>query len=194
VRSRPKDRKQVISALSPRLIGRHAFHAILREFLEAEYSVQWRIMKFEEFGVPQKRGRLILLASWLFRWLHAANHSPGQPIPPFPSPTHGGPRLPPYTTMSDAIQNINPSDSLHKPSPFPGGVRYTSITSFHEPFPGTILASSATGVFPDGTRAFTKREYARLQTFSDSHVFGSLFGDTQGTLQRQSLYLYCGMS
>ena len=39
---------------------------MLRDFLEADYSLHYRVVKAEEYGVPQTRQRLILIASWYF--------------------------------------------------------------------------------------------------------------------------------
>jgi site-specific DNA-cytosine methylase len=109
--------------------------------------------------------------------------SPGQSLPQFPRHTHGKPPLPPYVSLADAIDNIRPNDRLHDVRactfPFP---RYTTIEPYL-PFPGTIMAANAEHVFPDGTRRFTLRELARIQTFSDAH----LFGETR--IQRQSISL-----
>jgi site-specific DNA-cytosine methylase len=41
------------------------------------------------------------------------------------------------------------------------------------------MTSNSTHVFPDGTRPFTKRELARIQTFSDAHIFGDTGVDKQ---------------
>ena len=37
---------------------------MLRDFLEVGYSIHYRVLRAEEYGVPQVRQRLILLASW----------------------------------------------------------------------------------------------------------------------------------
>ena len=43
---------------------RNFFNAMLRDFLEVGYSIHYRVLRAEEYGVPQVRQRLILLASW----------------------------------------------------------------------------------------------------------------------------------
>lgn len=70
---------------------------IIRE-IEAEmgnlgYHVEWRILKAEEYGVPQERRRIVFIANRI-----------GAPIL-FPEPTHG-PGLKPYVTIWDAIGDL----------------------------------------------------------------------------------------
>lgn len=106
--------------------------------------------------------------------------SPGQSLPQFPPHTHGKLPLPPYVSLADAIDDIRPNDRLHDVRgctfPFP---RYSTIEPYL-PFPGTIMASGTEHVFPDGSRRFTLRELARIQTFSDAHLFGPTY------IQKQS--------
>ena len=40
------------------------FQAMLRQILEAEYSVKWKVLRAQEYGVPQCRDRVIFLLSW----------------------------------------------------------------------------------------------------------------------------------
>jgi site-specific DNA-cytosine methylase len=55
------------------------------------------------------------------------------------------------------------------------------------PFPGTIMASgNSDKVFPDGSRCFTRRELARCQTLSDSHILGKI-----GVERASMLILMC---
>ena len=99
-------------------------------------------------------------------------YSPGQTLPPFPAPAHGLPGLPPLVSLHQSLQNISPNDRLHVITPLP--TRRFCTIDIYQPYPGTIVASGTTGeiVHPCGTRYFTLRELARIQTFSDSHVFG----------------------
>lgn len=99
------------------------------------------------------------------------SHSPGQPLPQFPQPTHGPSTGVPFVTLGQALENICPTDLLHD-------VRYFttprhSRIDLNKPFPGTVMTSNASHVFPDGRRLFTKRELARIQTFSDAHILGN---------------------
>jgi DNA (cytosine-5)-methyltransferase 1 len=76
--------------------------AIIRE-IEAEmgalgYKVKWKILKAEEYGVPQERRRIVFIANRI-----------GMPIE-HPKPTHG-PGLRPYVTIWDAISDLPPLEN-----------------------------------------------------------------------------------
>ncbi len=43
---------------------RNLWGEILQQFTSRGYSVRWKSIKFEQYGLPQKRRRLILVASW----------------------------------------------------------------------------------------------------------------------------------
>ena len=47
------------------LITKHQqyFDEVLRQFTRLGYSIRWKIMKFVEYGLPQERARLIVIAS-----------------------------------------------------------------------------------------------------------------------------------
>jgi DNA (cytosine-5)-methyltransferase 1 len=60
---------------------------------ELGYRVQWRILKAEEYGIPQERRRIFFIAN-----------REGHPIV-FPDPTHG-PGLRPFVTIWDAISDL----------------------------------------------------------------------------------------
>uniref|UniRef100_UPI002ED9530E DNA cytosine methyltransferase n=1 Tax=Devosia faecipullorum TaxID=2755039 RepID=UPI002ED9530E len=70
---------------------------IIREIEEGMgalgYRVKWKILKAEEYGVPQERRRIVFIANRI-----------GAPIE-FPRPTHG-PGLLPYVTIWDAISDL----------------------------------------------------------------------------------------
>lgn len=70
---------------------------IIREIEEGMgalgYRVKWKILKAEEYGVPQERRRIVFIANRL-----------GAPIR-FPKATHG-PGLLPYVTIWDAISDL----------------------------------------------------------------------------------------
>lgn len=96
---------RIVAALRPRWLVMEnvsgltsiANGGIIRE-IESEmgrlgYHVGWKILKAEEFGVPQERRRIFFIANRI-----------GAPIE-FPKPTHG-PGLTPFVTIWDAISDL----------------------------------------------------------------------------------------
>lgn len=73
--------------------GGSAVAAITEGFRELGYSVEYRILKAEDYGVPQERRRVVFMGN-----------RTGDPIV-WPVPTHG-PGLQPYVTVADAIQDL----------------------------------------------------------------------------------------
>jgi len=59
------------------------------------YSIEHRILKAEEYGVPQERRRIFFIGTRLGKPFH------------FPEPSHGPGRLP-YVTVRDAIMDLPP--------------------------------------------------------------------------------------
>ncbi|KAK2747137.1 hypothetical protein FQN57_002394 [Myotisia sp. PD_48] len=144
------------------LIERHKefLYATIHTFVELGYSVRWKVLQSEEFGVPQRRKRLIIIAS-----------GPGETLPPFPLPTHGpsSNNLSPYVTIMDAIGDIPSSAPNHD-------LDRAQRSFFRQPYDPDTLAKTITcnggdNVHPSGTRTFTHRELASLQTFPIEHQF-----------------------
>ncbi|CUS09459.1 unnamed protein product [Tuber aestivum] len=149
------------------------FRSLVMMFTDLGFSLSWKVLHGVEYGVPQTRKRLFLLAA-----------SPGEALPEFPKPTHAHPkaantegRAPPRT-VRDAISGIPATATchVHNFSPFPDGPRLSTV-NLDLPLMSTILASGGPyDVHPNGRRPFTPRELACLQTFPISHVFyGSPF-------------------
>lgn len=96
---------RLVEALSPRWVimenvmgilsagGGAAVHAITEGFKKLGYEIDFRVLKAEQFGVPQERRRVVFIGN-----------RTGDPIA-FPEPTHG-PDLKPYTTVFDAISDL----------------------------------------------------------------------------------------
>ncbi|EGD93318.1 hypothetical protein TESG_00865 [Trichophyton tonsurans CBS 112818] len=133
--------------------------AIIHSLIELGYSVRWRLVNCKDYGVPQSRCRLILIAA-----------GPGEELPPFPQPTHGDePGKRPLVTILDAIGSI--------PSTAPDHDLERAERPFErQPYDPRSLARTLTcsggdNFHPSGTRTFTLREAASLQTFPLNHAF-----------------------
>lgn len=75
-----------------RIPGGSTWNRFLRYLSRAGYSTRWEVIDCRDYGVPQRRKRLVLLAS-----RHGAID--------LPAPTHGGDRLP-YSTVRDWIGSL----------------------------------------------------------------------------------------
>ncbi|DAA76692.1 TPA_exp: C-5 cytosine methyltransferase DMTA [Trichophyton benhamiae CBS 112371] len=133
--------------------------AIIHSLIELGYSVRWRLVNCKDYGVPQSRCRLILIAA-----------GPGEELPPFPQPTHGDePGKLPLVTILDAISGI--------PSTAPDHDLERAERPFerrpYDPrsLARTLTCSGGDNFHPSGTRTFTLREAASLQTFPLNHTF-----------------------
>ena len=80
------------------IAGGAVVRSIKEELRKLGYEVEWRILRTEEYGVPQERRRIVFVGNRL-----------GLPII-FPEPTHGptGSMLEPFTTIWDAIGDLPP--------------------------------------------------------------------------------------
>lgn len=140
------------------------FRALIAQFTTIEYSVRWKVLNFADFGLPQKRKRLILFAS-----------CPGGILPQFPKPTHGPGTNQPWTTIHDGIVGIQPSAKNHVPKFFDEAkTPYNARSQLHN-----LIATSGTlDYHPDGKRKFTIREMACLMTFPMDFAFASDLSQT----------------
>ncbi|KAL9119636.1 MAG: hypothetical protein Q9187_003808 [Circinaria calcarea] len=146
------------------LVNRHFVYmnAVVHLFTSIGFSIRWKILNFADFGVPQRRIRLVVIAS-----------CPGEALPHFPKPTHSSnPQqtgLKPWATTSDHIAHI--------PAYWPDHNTNTVRKLDRPPTNGdTLLKCMTTNgqgqVHPSGRRAFTNREWACLQGFPLEHRFG----------------------
>jgi DNA (cytosine-5)-methyltransferase 1 len=112
-----------------------------------------------------------------FQWVEADIVSrPGELLPPFPNPTHGlpGSGLFDYTTINQMIANIPPDAPDHDIE----GSRSRGLRNgTRVPFDANRQAKTVTcsggenNYHPSGTRGFTNREFACLQTFPLDYRF-----------------------
>ncbi|KAL7273522.1 hypothetical protein RUND412_003617 [Rhizina undulata] len=150
------------------------FRSLVKCFTDMGFSVAWKVLRGVEYGVPQSRKRLFLLAA-----------SPGEMLPRWPTPkfavpndpeTHHGRR--PTRTVCDAISSIPPNATCHNPEEKLFAIPRGPVPDWGKPLNATILAGGGQyDVHPSGERAFTVRELACLQSFPITHQF--IGSDTQ---------------
>ncbi|KAG9243538.1 S-adenosyl-L-methionine-dependent methyltransferase [Calycina marina] len=135
--------------------------ALIQMFTSLGFSLRWALVHFEDWGLPQRRKRLIMIAS-----------CPGEPLPRLPAPTHsatGMHGLKLYATVNATLAQIPHGAPKHNPSEL--------HAQDYKPWDGdAILPRSMTCAggqnwHPSGRRDFTECEYAALQGFPPGHIF-----------------------
>ncbi|MCJ1352947.1 MAG: hypothetical protein MMC33_002931 [Icmadophila ericetorum] len=138
-------------------------YAVIHQFTSLGFSIRWKLLCFQDYGLGQRRERLIIIAA-----------CPGEPLPAFPPRTHSSSPsttgLLPHTTMSHALQNIPPTWNNHNPSSLPAK-DLPPQTKYANGLSKCMTTSGAGIVHPSGKRALTDREFACLQGFPLCHVF-----------------------
>jgi DNA (cytosine-5)-methyltransferase 1 len=140
----------------------HYFHLLLNCFTSIDYSVTYKVVSLNTWGVPQPRKRLIIVAS-----------CPGESLPEVPGPRpdaattatvrHWLNRIRPRAThhdVNDCIRRAQTLPNFPKPRYDPNGL-----------LPYTMTCGGGENNHPSGERNFTIREFASLQTFPSNHRF-----------------------
>ncbi|EPE26680.1 S-adenosyl-L-methionine-dependent methyltransferase [Glarea lozoyensis ATCC 20868] len=148
---------------------RQYFLALVHMLTKLNFSVRWKVVHLQTWGVPARRQRLIMVSS-----------CPGEILPSIPDATHTefpphGSSLKPFTTANQALNSIpryGVSDHDVRGLQFSPG-------QYREPWDGNkiltqCITTGGSGKYnyhPDGFRNLTVREYAVLQTYPLDHVF-----------------------
>ena len=149
---------------------RDSFTRFIGQFTTSNFSVRYKIMDLATYGVPQHRKRLIVFAA-----------CPGGILPEFPSATHGpGPGRLPFVTIAACLSGLRSDHTEHHPIPL------SVVTGPYDAntlLQGLISCGGTNNAHPSGTRKFTVRELAMLQTFPADFQFGAGQSKTAKTIQ-----------
>ncbi|OCL15395.1 S-adenosyl-L-methionine-dependent methyltransferase [Glonium stellatum] len=144
---------------------RDNFRRLAHDIISAGYNFRYRKVNFAEYGLPQRRKRLIIIAA-----------RDGIPLPPFPERTHGysGTGLKRFTSVYSALEPLrtNPRkwDPYHEPeSKKP--LNKPPYDARNSLLPGCITGGGGQNFHYSGKRGFTVREYSLLQGFPMFHEF-----------------------
>ena len=164
--------------------------SIVKDLEGLGYTCTWKVLNSADYGVPQRRERVILLGA-----------RQGEPLPPYPEATHQAGlqeglfpiNLLPWVTTSDAINDLatapenasthhiytaHSAEFLEKIRATPLGA--SVFTGYQDAYyrnppdvPARTVKENHNGVFVHYRehRVMTPRELARLQSFPDSFIF-----------------------
>ncbi|RYP91202.1 hypothetical protein DL770_002679 [Monosporascus sp. CRB-9-2] len=143
------------------------FNLFLHSFTGINYSVSYKITHLSDFGVPQTRKRLTMIAA-----------CPGEQLPPFPKATHSetpSDGLLPLVTAEQALKDVRPGSALHDVR---GALTRARLSGAFPKTPygadkllSTITTSGSDAYHPSGLRKFTPEELRALMTFPWDHEF-----------------------
>ncbi|KAG0651525.1 Modification methylase [Hyphodiscus hymeniophilus] len=144
---------------------RKYFNSLIQMFTALGFSLRWSVVNLAQWGLPQRRHRLIIIAA-----------CPGEFLPVMPSPTHSDsssdPNILPFSTVNQTLSRV-PKDALNhdlNAVVFPGN-KYQAPWNGDTILPRAMTTSGGQNYHPTGSRDFTIREYATLQGFPPNHVF-----------------------
>lgn len=110
------------------------------------------------------------------------NHSPGEPLPQIPHPTHSpvesGPphTLPPHVSVEKVLASIPRNAADHDIASVTWAPeRYRMPWDSTKILPRAMTTTGGQNYHPSGTRDLTLREYASLQGFPPKHLFGGKY-------------------
>ncbi|MCC7573433.1 MAG: DNA cytosine methyltransferase, partial [Candidatus Methanofastidiosum sp.] len=170
------------------------FKLILRELFEAGYNIYPHLYKFEEYGIPQRRHRIIIIG--IREDLDLEYYIP---MPTFKTKTcREAIEIPPITCnfpnhvftkqtkkVIERLKYIKPGENVFTaniPKHLQLNIKGAKISQIYKRLEPDKPAYTVTGSGGGGThiyhwrenRALTNRERARLQTFPDNFIFYGL--------------------
>lgn len=158
----------------PQVLFRHRQHftATVLSLTSLGYNVGWRVLECADFGVPQRRRRLFMVASGII--------SRGQPLPDFPKPTHAHSEyceelgLQPWNSFGGAIDDLEDNAPNHLPQKPRKERRIDKQKPGQRPdwpLHGTITTGQNWPDHYSGKCLCTVREAACLQSFPADYTF-----------------------
>lgn len=142
------------------------FNTLIGGFTSKGYSVRWKIVHFQGWGLCQNRKRLIVIGV-----------APGEHLPDHPRDTHctkagGISGLRPSTTVRDVIPtNLRPEREQHNLAYVLSRPRDKAPWNPNMHLRNVITCKGGQNYHWSGKRDFTVREYACLQGFPREHWF-----------------------
>ncbi len=171
-----------------------AFKKILASMKDAGYRIYPHLYKFEEYGVPQSRHRIIIVG--IRSDLQQVFNPPSPALlaprdnsakaalenPPIPPDAPNNDRTAQHPKVVERLKYIKPGQNAFTaklPAHLQLNVKGAKISQIYKRLDPTKPAYTVTGSGGGGThiyhysepRALTNRERARLQTFPDAYLF-----------------------
>lgn len=171
-----------------------AFNRILNELQGAGYTITPHLYKFEEYGIPQARHRIIIVG--IRNDLNVSFKVPSpEPYkgmdnscktaiecPPIPKGTPNNERSKQSETVTKRLEYIKPGQNAFTadlPEELKLNVKGATISQIYKRLDPNKPSYTITGSGGGGThvyhweepRSLTNRERARLQTFPDTYIF-----------------------
>ena len=171
-----------------------AFAKILTELKKAGYQITPHLYKFEEYGIPQARHRIIIIG--IREDVHVTYHVPSpEPYkdkdntcrtaienPPIPEDAPNNEKTRQSPTVVRRLEHIKPGENAFTadlPDDLKLNIKGAKISQIYKRLDPDKPSYTVTGSGGGGThiyhwaepRALTNRERARLQTFPDDFIF-----------------------